>query len=179
MGCPYTLSAWCPGALTSWDATRFTILEKEAGGHRESSKRSGTRTTQREQKPMEAPHFHCQGGISTPPPCIRFCRLAPGKCLPSAVPHARRVGHTSSRAGGEGHEDKHFFSGGCRSFPTSQQQTLSPTADPALPASVPTGLIRSGLCQDRQSASFRDLGRERYEGKKKQQRNRLQKWTPD
>lgn len=96
LGCPYALSAWCPGALTSWDATRFTILEKEAGGHRESSKRSGTRTTQREQKPMEAPHFHCQGGISTPPPCIRFCRLAPGKCLPSAVPHARRVGHTSS-----------------------------------------------------------------------------------
>lgn len=47
--------------------------------------------------------------------------------------------------------------------------------DPALPASVLTGLTQTGLSQRQQSASFGDLGRERYEGKKKWQRNRLQK----
>lgn len=47
--------------------------------------------------------------------------------------------------------------------------------DPALPASVLTGLIQSGLSQHQPSASFQDLGRERYERKKKWQRNRLQK----
>lgn len=67
------------------------------------------------------------------------------------------------------------FSRGCRSFPiTSQQLHLSPTLDPALPASILTGLIQSGLSQHQQSAFFRDLGREKYEGKKKWQRKRLQ-----
>ena len=46
------------------------------------------------------------------------------------------------------------FSEGCRPLPISQQLSLSPMPDPALSASVLTGLIQSGSSQHQQSAFF-------------------------
>lgn len=77
----------------------------------------------------------------------------------------------------QGREDK-LFCWGMQIPSNISAAARAPVPNPALPASVLQGLIEFGSSQHQQSASFQDLGRGRYEGKKKWQRNRLDRFIP-
>lgn len=144
--------------LTSQGATGLTIPEEEAEGHRGQVREAALGQCREGRSPRRllAPpsgwdqhpgttHQILQTGTRRTP----LCSSRAGRCVtPPAEPEGKDM-------------EISIFSWGCRFLPISQQLALSPVPDAAVPASVLTGLSQSGLSQHQQSASFRDLGRER------------------